>query len=142
MREELYSELSDFPLLKNRIFTLHESFKSVENIEYTLKSHETKINWHLRRIYRTRGQIIHSGKYPSFTPILIENLHSYIDIFINKILDLSINEKINSIEQGVLELEVSLQFQIQLLKKHRGENLNITNFREALLGEKQNINVS
>jgi hypothetical protein len=138
LREELYSELSDFPLLKNRIFTLHESFKSVENIENTLKSHETKINWHLRRIYRTRGQIIHSGKYPSFTPILIENLHSYIDLFINKILDLSTNEKINSIEQGVLELDVSLQFQIQLLKKHRGENLNITNFREALLGEKQN----
>jgi hypothetical protein len=140
LRKEIYIELANYPLLKNRIYTLHETFKSTENIEKLLKMHEVKINWHLRRIYRVRGLIIHSGKYPSYTSILIENLHTYIDLFIKKIIDFSINKKIDTIEQVVFETQISLQFQLALLKKHNGEQLTIDNFREALLGENTSTN--
>ncbi|TLV02746.1 hypothetical protein [Dyadobacter luticola] len=137
LRQELYNELTDFPLLRNRVYSIHESLKSVDNIEKLLETHKMKIDWHLRRIYRTRGQIIHSGKYPSFISILIENLHNYLDIFLHKIIELSKSQRISSIEQGVLEIEVALEFQIRLLKKHRGEALSVDNFREAILGEKR-----
>jgi hypothetical protein len=140
LRKEIYILLLDFPLLKNRIYTLHELFKSPESIEKVLKKHEVKINWHLRRIYRTRGQIIHSGKYPSYTAILIENLHTYLDLFLKKIIELSIEKKIETIEQGILEIQVALQFQIELLKKHKKEKLTCDNFQEALLGEKRSLN--
>lgn len=135
LRKEAYTELNKFPLLKNRLYNLHETFKSTEAIEKLLKTHEMKINWHLRRIYRIRGLIVHSGKYPSYTSILIENLHTYLDLFLNKLIDLSINKKTSTIEQAVFETQISLQFQLSLLKKHRGEQLTINNFKEAILGE-------
>lgn len=136
VRGEFYIALDEFPLLKNRLYTLHESFKSTEDIVKTLKGHETKLAWHIRRIYRTRGEIIHSGKYPSYTPTLIENLHSYIDLLLNKIIELSCSKKANSIEQVVLEIDIALQFQSDLLKKHARKELTVANFREALLGER------
>lgn len=79
--------------------------------------------------------MVHSGKYPSYTSILIENLHTYLDLFINRIIDLSTSKLINTIEQGVFETQVALKFQLELLNKHQGENLNEENFKEALLGE-------
>lgn len=135
LRKEIYTELENYPLLKNRLYSLHETFKSTEAIEKLLKTHEIKINWHLRRIYRIRGLIVHSGKYPSYTSILIENLHTYLDLFLNKLIDLAINKKISTIEQAVFETQISLQFQLSLLKKHKGEQLTIDNFKEAILGE-------
>lgn len=135
LRMEIYKELTNYPLLKNRLYSLHEVFKTTESIEKLLKMHETKINWHLRRIYRVRGLIIHSGKYPSYTSILIENLHTYLDLFLNKVIELSIEKKIDTIEQAVFETEITLKFQLELLKKHKSEKLTIDNFKEALLGE-------
>lgn len=136
LRLIIYSKLSSYPLLKNRIYSLHESLKTTESINKLLTVHETKINWHIRRIYRVRGLIIHSGKYPSYTSLLIENLHTYLDLFINKIIELSASRKIYTIEQGILETQIALDFQVGLLKKHKGESLTEENFREALLGEK------
>jgi hypothetical protein len=138
LRTEIYSQLIDFPLLKNRIYVLHESFNSPENIIKSLKNHNVKINWHLRRIYRVRGLIIHSGKYPSYTSLLIENLHNYLDIFLKRIIDLSKNGTIKTIEEGIFETATALDFQLELLEKHKGEPLTETNFKEALLGEKYN----
>lgn len=137
LRKEVYGLLTDFPLLKNRIYNLHESLKSTENLQKILKSHETKTNWHIRRIYRTRGQIIHSGQYPSYTSILIENLHTYLDIFLKRLIELSIEKKINTIEQAVFEIQITLDFQIELLKKHTHEDLTLENFKEAILGEQK-----
>jgi hypothetical protein len=134
LRELLYEKLEDFPLLKHRIYQLHLSLNSPENIEKTLNSHYQKVNWHLRRIYRTRGLIIHSGKYPTYTTTLVENLHNYLDIFIKKIVDLSKDGTIMTIEQGTLEVETSLVYQLKLLEKHKGEELSTDNFQEALLG--------
>lgn len=135
LRKKLYNLLEKFPLLKNRLFSLHKALSKPESIKETLSNHSTKVHWHLRRIYRTRGLIIHSGKYPSYTPILVENLHNYLDIFLNKIINLSKLKTINTIEQGVLETQIALDFQIGLLKKHEGKTLDESNFKEALLGE-------
>ena len=137
LRIELYSLLNeDYPLLKNRIYKLHNSICTPEAIEKTLKSHNIKINWHLRRIYRTRSNIIHSGNYPSYTSILIENLHNYVDLFLKRIINLSKAGKIRTIEQGILDTQISLEFQMSLLEKHKGEILSELNFKEAILGEK------
>ena len=135
LREELYSSMADFPLLKNRIYTLHETLNSPEAIKKMLDNHKIKIEWHLRRIYRTRGLIIHSGTVPSYTSVLIENLHNYFDIFLKKIITLSKDSKIVTIEQGILEVQLLVEYQYSLLKKHQNENLTGDNFKEALLGE-------
>lgn len=138
-RTELYSQLSDYPLLKNRIYGIYKGFNSVDNIEKILNNHKTKINWHVRRIYRTRGQIIHSGKYPSYTPILIENLHSYIDLFLNRLISVSIEKKIHTIEDCILEIQIQVDYQNSLLKKHKGEKLTLDNLQDVVFGEQNNV---
>lgn len=136
LREELYVQLDDFPLLKNRIYTLHESINSPEKVKKLLDNHHRKVNWHLRRIYRTRGLIIHSGKYPSYTMTLVENLHNYLDIFVKKILTLAQEREFRTIEQAILETQLSVEYQFSLLSKHQKEELTALNFKETILGEK------
>lgn len=134
LRVELYKKLSDFPLLKNRIYSIHELLNSPKNIKKALKTHEIKINWHLRRIYRTRSLIIHSGSYPTYTPILIEHLHNYLDILISKIVELVGEMSINTIEQVILEVKIVLDYHNDLLERHQAEDLTIENYKESLLG--------
>jgi len=132
LRLELYAELLDFPLLKFRIYELHKNLKSTETIKKVLDRHKVKVNWHLRRIYRTRGLIIHSGDVPSYTSTLIENLHNYLDIFLTKIIDLATSKSIRTIEQGVLEIQLTEQFQYSILEKHKGEPISDINYKECL----------
>ncbi|MEX0361986.1 MAG: hypothetical protein AB3N10_13480 [Allomuricauda sp.] len=134
LRLEFYKKLEDFPLLKNRIFSIHRMFNCPKNIKKVLDSHHTKIGWHLRRIYRTRSLIIHSGSYPTYTQILIEHLHNYLDIFIRKLMEFGTEERITTIEQAILEITTIVNYHSDLLDKHKEEDLTIDNFKEALLG--------
>lgn len=77
--KELYSELGDFHLLKFRVFEIVELFKKPENIIKRLELHEKKVSWQLRRIYRTRNLIVHSGRSIPYIETLIENAHDYLD---------------------------------------------------------------
>ena len=134
LRIELYDKLTDYPLLKNRIYSIHELLNSPKSIKKALKNHEIKVNWHLRRIYRTRSLIVHSGSYPTYTPILIEHLHNYLDILISKIVELVGEMSINTIEQVILEVKIILDYHNDLLEKHQSEELSIENYKESLLG--------
>jgi hypothetical protein len=67
---------------------------------------------------------------------LIENLHTYLDLFLKRIIDLAKSKTIRTIEQGIYETTTVLDFQLGLLVKHKGEPLTEINFKEALLGEK------
>ena len=109
-------------------------FNCPKNIKKVLNKHQTKISWHLRRIYRTRSLIIHSGSYPTYTQILIEHLHNYLDIFIKKLIELGSEERISTIEQGILEISTILEYHNNLLDQHQDEDLTIDNFKETLLG--------
>lgn len=134
LRKEIYSDLSDFPLLKFRIFELNSSFKSPTTIKKSLNNHQQKLEWHLRRIYRTRSLIIHSGSYPSYTHLLIEHLHNYLDIFLLKIINYSSQHKFVSIEEIILEMKINIEYHSELLEKHLNEELTLDNYKEVILG--------
>ncbi|MDQ1095856.1 MULTISPECIES: hypothetical protein [Chryseobacterium] len=133
-RNSIYNDLDDFPLLKFRIFELNSAFKSPATIKKSLNSHKQKLEWHLRRIYRTRSLIVHSGTYPSYTTILIEHLHYYLDIFLSKIIYYSSQKKFVSIEEIVLEMKINIEYHSELLEKHISEELTIKNYKEVILG--------
>ena len=44
-----------------------------------MEAHQKKVEWQIRRIYRTRNLIVHSGRSPIFLHALIENAHDYLD---------------------------------------------------------------
>ena len=105
-RKVLYGKLEDFPLLKWRLFYINKIFSSNTNIKHLLTNHKQKVEWQIRRIYRVRNLIVHSGKRPSYTNILVENLHNYFDNFLNCTIDLAINEKkVKTITQSILEAD-------------------------------------
>ncbi len=86
---ELYSELDNFYLLKNRIFEMTELFKKPENLIKKIELHEKKVGWQIRRIYRTRNLIVHSGRSLEYIDTLIENAHDYLDQTMNTIINYS-----------------------------------------------------
>lgn len=102
LRDELYSKFLDYTLLRNRMFALTEKLGRTDKILKTLKEHEMKVEWQLRRIYRTRNLIVHSGRTPAYCNVLIENIHTYVDAFLETVLRLSMKDQsINTIEEAV-----------------------------------------
>ena len=105
LRKELYSELKDFHLLRFRAFQLTELLQKPQNIKKLLDEHSQKVAWQIRRMYRTRNLIVHSGRTPKYIQTLIENGHDYLDLILNEIMNLSCGEyKLQTIDQA-FELE-------------------------------------
>lgn len=101
LRDELYAALKDFHLLRYRAFFLHETLSDPNKIKSILDVHEKKLIWQLRRIYRTRNLIVHSGRYPEYLNTLIENGHEYLDQVVFDILKLTCGEyRAETIEQA------------------------------------------
>lgn len=92
-RNRLYSELKDFELLRYRIFRLNASLSSPIKILHFIESHNQRVKWQIRRIYRTRNQIVHSGNTPEFTGQLVENAHVYFDQVFDTCCELGSNSK-------------------------------------------------
>ncbi len=100
-RKELYAELGDYPLLRNRIHKLSSTLGSCTKLLKHLENHKKNIEWQIRRVYRTRNMVVHLGRSPKYINILIENTHDYIDQVISEITDMTIsNYRIYDIEQA------------------------------------------
>ncbi len=101
IRQELYAELKDFQLLRFRAFQLSEILSTPEKLRNALDSHEQKLRWQIRRLYRTRNLIVHSGRRPSYIHSLVENGHDYVDQLIFDVMKLSCGEyKVGTLEQA------------------------------------------
>ncbi|MCL1041604.1 hypothetical protein L2712_08135 [Shewanella marisflavi] len=100
-REELKSSFKDFHLLTDRFNYLEHVHSSPQNMSNGLKSHSTRIGWQVRRIYRARNMIVHSGTTPTYIESLIENIHDYLDHIIQKIINLVCDShKVLNIDQA------------------------------------------
>lgn len=82
-RKKLIAEFENYPLIRSRISQLHDIFNEKngyynESEKYDEK-YERRVRWHLRRMYRTRNAIIHSGEDIDNLKALGEHLHSYVD---------------------------------------------------------------
>lgn len=86
---ELFSKMDKFELLRFRTYQLHMIFSDKQKMVAFLNSHQIKVEWQLRRIYRTRNRIVHSGNTPAFTNRLIENAHTYFDQIFNSCCEFS-----------------------------------------------------
>lgn len=101
LREELYAELGDFHLLRFRVFSLAEILSTPANVKRALAGHEKKLRWQIRRIYRTRNLIVHSGFKPPYINGLVENGHDYLDLIMFEIMKLSCGDyRASTLEQA------------------------------------------
>lgn len=79
-RETMEAQFNDFHLLADRFSYFCSILSSPKNVATLLGNHNKRVGWQVRRIYRARNLIVHSGKTPSYTEILIENTHDYLDV--------------------------------------------------------------
>lgn len=100
-RKSLYANLQDFHLLRFRIFSLSASLSKPQKVLKLIETHEMKVKWQIRRIYRTRNLIVHSGHIPPYIQTLIENGHEYLDQTLLTITKMSISSySVRTIAQG------------------------------------------
>lgn len=92
-RNYVFSKLNDFPLLKERICYYNKVLKTNEDIYKFVSKHTQRLEWQIMRIYRNRNLVIHNGRSMPYLSLLIENLHSYVDEFLNFIIDGFVNSK-------------------------------------------------
>jgi hypothetical protein len=117
-KKELLSDLGDFVLLRNRIHTLSEALRKPELVLSIIENHQKRVQWQIRRIYRTRNLIIHSAKTPKYLPTLIENSHEYLDIFLDKTRSYACkDEKTFSIRQVAKIISLKMESRGKYLKE-------------------------
>lgn len=124
-RETLIAKFKNFYLLENRFNYMVKVFSSPSTIVKLIDKHDKRVRWQLRRIYRARNSIIHDGKMPSYTGILIENTHAYIDSVMMIILQLaSTPKKVISIDQTFSYIEMNYKAYYKNISK---KELMLTN---------------
>lgn len=140
LRKELYAALGDFHLLRYRVFRLAEILSTPTKLKELLEMHEKKISWQIRRIYRTRNLIVHSGRAPTFIHALIENGHNYLDQIVTQVMLASCgNYRLTSLDQAFEFAKIRYERFERLLagtNKFTEENVNF------LLGNQAFTNTS
>lgn len=130
IRTNIYGNLDDFPLLRWRIFTINKYFENGKSLKKLIENHVKRVEWQIRRIYRVRNLIVHSGSMPSYTNILVENLHNYYDNMVNYIIDsASENKNIRSIKEGAISCDIDLNVLLDSFDKIGEKEINLENYK-------------
>ena len=101
-KNEFITNCKNYPLLKERIVYYSDTLNSPKSIYSFVEKHANRVQWQIMRIYRNRNLIIHNGESMPYLNLLIENLHSYVDEFIEYVFNSVSNG--NTIESMCQEL--------------------------------------
>ncbi len=105
-RDELYLFLKDYPLLRNRLFQLNEMCHNKARLAKIVNEHGERVSWHIKRLYRTRNAIVHSGICPNNLQELTDHLHGYADQCLNElIILLSRKRQLESISNALIDVQ-------------------------------------
>lgn len=131
---EYRQKLDNFPLLLERFNYINDLVSSPEKIMKSLENHAKRIEWQIKRIYRTRNIIVHTGKTPSKTTILVEHTHDYLDTVLNLLIKLASTPiQIVSVPQGFKYVQMGYKMRISQLSK-KGLTFNSDNILELVFG--------
>lgn len=74
------------PLLCNRLFTMHNLVKDPAVLYKDMKKSEQRTEWQLRRIYRARNLLVHTGSSVTSLSYLATNLEYYFSLTLARVL--------------------------------------------------------
>lgn len=119
-KDGLFAEMRDFHLLRNRAHYIATTLSSSDKIASLLDTHWLRVDWQIRRIYRTRNLVVHAGHTPPYIDVLIKNVHDYLDIVLNSIGDLAADgDRINTIDGAFKYTELRYFDYIRKLKSEK-----------------------
>ncbi|ELY4601284.1 hypothetical protein SM003_003958, partial [Cronobacter malonaticus] len=132
-RNSLSSKFRNYSLLSDRFEHITNIISTPASIKSTLDNHKLRLEWQFRRIYRTRNNIVHSGKGQQFTPLLVEHTHNYLDkIFEILVFLASKPQKIRSVTQGFRYVKIIYDQRYETITKN-GFVFDIDTIRKNLL---------
>jgi|SRR5690554_276509 len=133
-RENLYSLLGREELLRYRVYRYSRIFNTAKNTRKAISAHRQKAFWHVRRIYRARNLIVHSGKNPGSIEVLVENLHNYLDLFLNQLIEFVIDDvQVTSIEQAIKEVQLLNERREKIFEKNLDVEFTKENHAQYLI---------
>jgi hypothetical protein len=131
-RIELESSFKNFHLLEVRYNYVKYLLSEPANIINSLETHKTRVEWQIRRIYRVRNMIVHDGATPSYSEVLIENIHDYLDTVMSGIMVLASSQNtLDTIDQGFKMVEINYDSYYKSLNK-KGLEFNQDNIYALL----------
>lgn len=80
--DDFLKKCDDFPLLKERVSYYKTVLSTPQKVYSFVDKHSERVRWQIMRIYRNRNLIVHNAKTTPYLNLLIENLHSYVDDFL------------------------------------------------------------
>lgn len=86
---QLFKDLGENELLRYRIFSLHRAVSDPKKLHEFISDHQQRVEWQIKRIYRARNAIVHSGSTPSFIEAIVDNAHDYFDQLLQFAVDAS-----------------------------------------------------
>ena len=136
--KKIYTQLSDNPLLRSRIFSMRKKLTDGKSILTLLDEHKIRIEWQLNRLYRIRNIATHLGKEISGSDIAINHLHSYFDYIVNYMLCKSENgDLVPNISALVFESKNDIKIHRELIKSN--DPLSENNYMDYLFGPDTNL---
>ncbi|WP_175691765.1 hypothetical protein [Burkholderia anthina] len=127
--DELLHLPSVSPLLRYRMFSLFENFSTRGKVKEELLRHRKRLEWQMRRIYITRNTLMHSATSHGDLDVLVENLHSYLDILLNSVTRMtSVMGRKTTINSALKALSASEKIYLKSLDDEKGEKLTSDDF--------------
>lgn len=131
--KELYSLLTNNPLLRSRVFNMRKRLSSGKEISAYLENHRQRIEWQLKRLQRIRNIATHLGVEVHGINNAQNHLHNYFDYVVNYMLCKSENgDYLESTSSVVFEAKNDNKIHHELLKS--SETLSKKNYKTYLFG--------
>lgn len=106
-RSDFNTLLEKYPFIRYKIFNINMKYRNLGLIKKDIDRFENRIKWHLRRLYRARNSIIHSGELPQHLEYLSKHLMEYTSQLLAEIIfNLILREDIRSVESLFLDIEL------------------------------------
>ena len=106
-------------LLRSRVYYIVDvCCKDSKSIIEWLDKNQKKVEWQIKRIYRTRNIIVHTGNSVPYVSYLVDNLHNYIDFILNFIICKSWHgDNIFDVKSLIAEVRIDNEIHYKLLRK-------------------------
>lgn len=107
LKEKLYYMCRGNPIALHRITKLHRDYAQPKNFSKALLGHEDRVRWQIRRIYRSRNNLVHSGSNPSYLHSIVINLDEYYRSSIGTITNRASKEEgYSSVDQLIASIGI------------------------------------
>lgn len=134
-RERIMEEASEanFFLLRYRLWKLNSRMHSVSEVRSTFLRFDKRMRWHITRLYRTRNLIVHAGAHPVYIDMLLENIHSFYDIFMRGVLSDITTKQMHKLEYSYMIRHQRYEKYVSYLKGlSNNDSINEDNFSQIL----------